>query len=89
LTNPLAFGFTVILKALTDTAFNGHALSLAVTVKLYGSDDATPSAGVQQNLPDCSLAEAVITLNVAPGIPLFQVILTLSGGGRGAGGGGT
>ncbi len=34
---PLAFGFTVTLNERTDTVFSGQALSLAVTVKLYGS----------------------------------------------------
>ena len=86
---PLAFGFTVILKALTATAFSGHASSFAVTVKVYGKLDAVPSGGVQQNLPVWRSAVGLVTTNVAPGIPLFHVILTLSGGGRGAGGGGT
>tara|TARA_B110000240_G_scaffold95843_1_gene108561 strand:- start:357 stop:665 length:309 start_codon:yes stop_codon:yes gene_type:complete len=83
-----ALCFTRTRKDLTVTALRGHALSRAVTVKVYGKSLAAPSGGVQQNLPVWSLADGVTIPNVAPGIPPFHVSFTVSGGGAVAGGGG-
>jgi hypothetical protein len=71
----------------TVTALSGHALSLAVTVKVYGRVCTSPAVGVQQNLPVCSLSVGLIILKEALGIPLFQLNFTSSGAGVGAGGG--
>ena len=83
-----ALGFTVTLNERTDTAFKGQASSLAVTANWYGKSEAWLSKGVQQNLPVWCKALGSTTLKVAPGIPLFQLMETVSGSGLGSGAGG-
>ena len=87
-TTASALYFTRTRKDLTVTALRGHALSRAVTVKVYGKSLAVPSGGVQQNLPVWLIPAGLIILKDAPGIPLFHDVVTVSGSGAEAGGGG-